>query len=157
MSVPILFSNWCGRKLQLCIFKKLNAIRRIKSPHEVEMFHSKGIVKPIRPMFSQHANYALLILWDSIVLIIHSSVNLWAVYVYLDQLWWGLLRRWIWCCSWEPVIWTSNSKRILVVGRWYISKVSVLKIFQAILGPATLIVPLFSLLYVTISCENILD
>jgi hypothetical protein len=41
--------------------KKLNAIRGRKSPPEVEMFHSKGIVKPIRPMVSQHANYALLI------------------------------------------------------------------------------------------------
>jgi len=37
------------------------------------------------------------------------------------------------------------------------SKVSVLKIFHGILGPATLILPLISLLYCTISCENNLD
>jgi len=36
--------------------KKLNAIRGRKSPPEVEMFHSKGIVKAIWPMVSQHAN-----------------------------------------------------------------------------------------------------
>ena len=89
---------------------------------------------------------------------IYSAVNLWAVYT--EYVCSPVLARTTPAMNLMLFLRTShlsNSRRILFLGRWYMSKVSVLKIFHGILDPATLILPLIILLYCTISCENNLD